>query len=87
MDKAMNSKQPEEVQARWEDFSFYLLTLRRHYHPEEMRAYVLGVSPDDAHGRKAIRLTAWRTLLWELTKEQSPQQYGEWYLEREEKQP
>ena len=70
----------ERKQVPWEDFAFFSLTLRRHSHPEEAdRSYVFGVYPDDAQGRKAIRVAVFRTLHWELVRE-GRTDYGEWML-------
>ena len=66
-----------------EDFAFYSLTLGRHNSQEAARVYVFGVQPDNLQGRKALRLAAFRTLLWELRQE-GRQDYGHWYLTREE---
>ena len=85
MNNHLNSTPHNGKQERWEDFAFYSITLCRHY-SQETRSYMFGVQPDDVEGHKAIRLAAFRTLHWELVRE-GRQDYANWYLEREEKQP
>lgn len=60
----------------------YLIILRNGC---QCRAYHIGVSIDDAQGKKALRLAAFRTLLWELTEEGRPQEYSQWSLAEERK--
>lgn len=65
--------------------TFYTITLARHATRED-RQYTIGVAPDDATGRKAIRLMAFRILSWELGQEGRQRDYRWWVLDGEIRQ-